>query len=454
MNPNIYIPDIWAIDYILAFTYIIIISLFFYAYQNKKADLDPAYKYYMKAFYIKIAGGLGFMVLTVYYWGGGDTYSYYNTGRDMLSYILEEPLKRYEILFTGAKNMNWYEYAFAYNRHQFLNSSANFTTVKITALINLISFQSYVVSTVIFSVLSFLGVWSTYFVFCKIYPHLRKQLFYGFFFIPSVILWGSGILKDTITLSSIGFIIYSFVNLVILKRKKGLSFFLIITATLTIAFIKPYILYILYPCLFIWVQSNLKSIIRSSFLRKFIAPVIAVVLITSSYFLTDQLSQSAGKYNLDQIENTLGGFRNWQTTVCWVKHQSGYSLGDMDFTTIGILKKVPASIEVTFFRPYLWEVYNPSTLLGAMEGTVLLVFVLYLVLKYRMSLFRLIIRNKNISFLVLFSLLFGVSVGISSYNFGALSRYKIPAQMFFVVALILIQDSRKAMDEEILKKKR
>ena len=445
-----YVPDIWAFDYILAFCYIVILSIIFYAYYRKKSQTDPNYEYFIKAFYIKIFGGLGFMFLTVYYWGGGDTYSYYNTGRDMLTYIIEDPLERYKLFFSSVDNMNWYKYKFAFNRHAFLNSSANFTTVKITALINLVCFQSYVVSTVIYSVLSFLGAWNMYYVFCKIYPHLRKPLFYAFFFIPSVILWGSGILKDTITLASVGFLVYSFMNIVIFKRKKWLSFVIIIIATITIASVKPYILYILYPCLFIWVQSNLKALIKSSFLRKLIAPIVAIALIVSSYFLTDQLSQSAGKYNLDRIEGTLEGFQTWHTTVSETKHQSGYTLGDMDYTTTGILKKIPAAIEVTFFRPYPWEVYNASTFLGAIEGTILVFFVIYLLFKYRLSLFRVISKNKDITFLLLFSILFGISVGISSYNYGALSRYKIPAQMFFVVALVLIVDKTNKENNSLL----
>lgn len=435
-----YVPDIWAFDYILAFCYIAILSLVFYAYQRKKSQNDPNYKYFMKAFYIKIAGGLGFMFLTVYYWGGGDTYSYYNTGRDLLTYILEDPTERFKLFFSSVENMNWYKYKFAYNRHAFLKSGANFATVKLTAIINLVCFQSYVASTVVFSVISFLGVWNMYYVFCKIYPHLKKQLFYGFFFIPSVILWGSGILKDTITLASVGFIVYSFMNLVLLKRKKFLSLLLIVIATFTIASIKPYILYVLYPCLFIWVQSNLKILVKNNFLRKLIAPFFALSLVISSYFLSQEISEGAGKYNIDQLENTLEGFQTWHTTVSETKHQSGYSLGDMDLTTMGVIKKIPAAIEVTFFRPYPWEVYNASTLLGAIEGVILLILCIWLVFKYRLSLLKLIVKNKDISFLLMFSILFGISVGISSYNFGALSRYKIPAQMFFVICLILIFD--------------
>ncbi len=448
MNPDRYIPDISAFDYFLALCYIVVFSFIAYAYYAKKSTSDPNFEYFMKAFYIKIAGGLGFMFLTVYYWGGGDTYSYFNTARDYLTFSLQDPEEGFRILRGSVENMNWYKYEFAFNRHNFLSTTASFTTVKITAIVNLFSLNSYVVSTVIFSGLSFLGVWNMYYLFCKIYPHLRKQLFYGFFFIPSVILWGSGILKDTITLASVGWLVYSFVNIILLKRKRFLSLIIIVIATVTVALIKPYILYVLYPCLFIWVQGNLKELITSNLIRQLIAPFIALSLIISSFFLAQQLSKSAGRYNLDRIETTMIGFQSWHTNVSESKHASGYTLGDMDFSTTGIMKKIPSAIAVTFYRPYLWEVSNASTLLGAIEGLVLLSFSLWLVFKFRLKLFRLIFRNSDISFLLLFALIFGVVVGLTSYNFGALSRYKMPSQMFYVIALILIADKTNLLPKK------
>ncbi|MCO6501333.1 MAG: hypothetical protein J5I47_13290 [Vicingus serpentipes] len=411
-----------------------------------KEDLD--YNYFMWALSVKLFGGLGFMLLTVYYWGGGDTYSYYNTARDFLRFSFENPEEGLKILFASSENMNWYKYKFAYNRHNFLATTTNFTTVKITTMVNLIGFNSYVVSTVIYSALSFLGIWNMYYLYSKMYPHLKKQLFYGFFFIPTVILWGSGILKDTITITCVAWIVYSFINIVILKRKKALSLIIIIATTLTIAYIKPYILYVLYPCLFIWVQSNLKALITSSLIRRLIAPFIALTLIISSYFLAQELSKGAGRYSLDQVENTLEGFQTWHTTVSETKNQASYTLGDNDFTTFGIIKKIPSAIAVTFFRPYPWEITNASTLLASIEGLILFFFSLWLVLKYRLKLFQLIFQNKDILFLLLFALLFGVVVGITSYNFGALSRYKIPAQMFYVVALILITDKTSSLPQD------
>ena len=173
-----------------------------------------------------------------------------------------------------------------------------------------------------------------------------------------------------------------------------------------------------------------------------ISPFIAIVLIVSSFFLSKELSRNAGKYDVNKLEATLEGFQSWHETLAETKDQSGYSLGTMELSPKGVLKKVPAAIEVTFFRPYLWEVRNASTFLGAIEGFVLLIMVLRLLLKLRLKFFKIIYRNKDILFLMIFSILFAVMVGISSYNFGALSRYKMPAQMFFVLALILINNEK------------
>lgn len=445
MNPNSYIPDIWALDYIIAVFYILIIYIAAFVYRSRKMETDDNYFYFLWALSIKIFGGVGFLLLTVYYWGGGDTYSYWNTANDFTAYFFESPMDGFKIFFKSASEMNWYEYKFAYNRHQFLRSTDTFTTVKITAIINMLSFRSFVVTTVVFSTLSFLGIWSMYYTFCKVYPHLRKQLFFAFFFIPSVILWGSGILKDTITISSVCLLVYSFMNIIILKRKKMPSIVLIIFSTLTIAYLKPYILYVLYPALFIWVQSNLKELIPSDLFRKLMKPFIALVLLTSSYFLAQKLSQNAGRYNVNNLERTLEGFQSWHTTVGEISEQSSYTLGDMNFSPLGILQKVPAALAVTFFRPYPFEIKNASMLLGSAEGLVLIFFTLSLILRFRMKLFRLIYKNKDVLFLLIFALIFGVVVGISSYNFGALSRYKLPSQMFFVIALVLINDKTKRL---------
>mgnify|MGYP001254835802 CR=1 FL=1 len=73
----------------------------------------------------------------------------------------------------------------------------------------------------------------------------------------------------------------------------------------------------------------------------------------------------------EKIEKTLVGFQSWHEYLAETRDQSGYTLGEVEFTPLGILKKSPAALNVTFFRPYLWEARNLPTLLGAIEGLIL-----------------------------------------------------------------------------------
>ena len=47
-------------------------------------------------------------------------------------------------------------------------------------------------------------------------------------------------------------------------------------------------------------------------------------------------------------------------------------------------------------------------------------------------------KNPSVQFFLIFTIIFAFAVGISSYNFGALSRYRIPCLPFYILALVLI----------------
>ena len=47
-------------------------------------------------------------------------------------------------------------------------------------------------------------------------------------------------------------------------------------------------------------------------------------------------------------------------------------------------------------------------------------------------------KDPNLLFFITFSLIFAFAVGISTYNFGALSRYKIPCLPFFGAFLLIV----------------
>ena len=122
-----------------------------------------------------------------------------------------------------------------------------------------------------------------------------------------------------------------------------------------------------------------------------------------------------------------------------------YTLGDFDYSPAGMLRKLPLAINVTLFRPYLWEVNNPVMLLSALESLALFLFTLYVFYKRGVgATFKAIGSNPFLLFCFVFSLSFAFAVGIATYNFGSLVRYKIPLLPFYVAALLVLLSRKGA----------
>lgn len=87
------------------------------------------------------------------------------------------------------------------------------------------SFQSYFASAILVATITYGGLWKLYQTFLLEFPSLKKQLAIACLFIPSCVFWGSGIMKDSFTLSAVGWFTYSFYHFFILKKRK-FSFFI------------------------------------------------------------------------------------------------------------------------------------------------------------------------------------------------------------------------------------
>ena len=156
------------------------------------------------------------------------------------------------------------------------------------------------------------------------------------------------------------------------------------------------------------------------------------------------LASQSDKWSPDQFQKRAHDMQWWHTTVVELYGDEGggshYSLGDEDFSIFGIIRKTPLAINVALFRPYLWEAHSPVMLLSAIESLIFLFMTIRLVLKTGpIRLYALAISNPVITFTLVFSLIFAFGVGFTSYNFGALVRYKIPCMPFYLITLQLFR---------------
>lgn len=431
------VEGISLLDFLLSALYIIVILIIA---NLVKPKTNAAYaQYYMKYVGIKIVFAILFAVLYIYYFKGGDTFLYFRGGNYIIDQILYNPGNILNILFDDFDNLK----NLKYSKDQFLliyfRGGDILLTSKLIAPFNFITYNSYLTSSILFTSFTAIGVWKLYTTLCKIYPSLYKQFAIGILFFPTIAFWGSGILKDPITIMCVGLIFHSFYN--ISKGEKiMLSVLLVIVSSYLCLVLKPYILYLFIPSMLLWLQSRISTQIKSPTVRVLTVIFLSATFFLSGFFLINVISQSAGKYSLENVQQVAEGFQSWHTYLAETRNQSGYSLGEFEFTLTGILTKSPQAFFVTYYRPFLLtEATNFSLVFEGIQTMILLILTIYTILKVGfLNFFRLIISNPDVRVFMLFAVLFGITVGITSYNFGALARYKIPGLPFFTASLAII----------------
>jgi hypothetical protein len=321
--------------------------------------------------------------------------------------------------------------------------------IRIAAIIDLLTYSSYSATALFFAFYSFIGSWLLFLTFYKRYQHLHFWIAIGCLFIPSVFFWGSGLLKDTLVMGGLGIIAWSLDGLLIEKRISVLKFVLLLLAIWSVFSLKKFILQAYLPSIIIWIYlSNLHQI-RSTVLRLMVFPFVIILSVVGAYYATIKIGENDKRYSIENLVNTS------QVTARDIRFQSGrlagsgYELSEyLDGTLGNGLRLAPEAINVTLFRPYLWEVKNPLMLMSALENLVFLLVTLYIVLRRGYGAITKVF-NPEVAFCFIFSITYAFAVGVSTYNFGTLSRYKIPLMPFYFVGLVILYDlvSPKKVEE-------
>jgi hypothetical protein len=82
-------------------------------------------------------------------------------------------------------------------------------------------------------------------------------------------------------------------------------------------------------------------------------------------------------------------------------------------------------------------------LMSALENTFMILLTLRILLLLGPSIFVRISSNPVLVFSFVFSIFFAFALGITTANFGALVRYKIPAIPFFLSMLYILENQAK-----------
>jgi len=395
-------------------------------------------KYFIPALTLKIVGAiaLGILYHTLY---SGDTNNYFDQAGVVYHAFGDSFAAGWELVTTRGDvtpaiskyvaQMMW-----------FGRGNNEYFVVRVASVFSLLSFHTYTVIAVLFAAITFSGMWAMYMTFAKIRPQAYKELAVAVFFLPSVFFWGSGLLKDSLCLGALGWLFYAFYRGAI-ERKNLLRCVLVGAGAMGVIFaMKIYILLAFLPPALLWVFNESTRDIRSTAVRWLVKPLfLGVGGLVAAYAIV-QLSAADARFNIDNIGAQSKLTADYLQQVSKTEKGSGYNIGVQDGSIGSMVKLAPQAVIVSLFRPFLWEARNPTMALSALEAT----YFLFLTLRifWRVGFFKTISAISRMPILTLcfvFSLIFAISVGISSGNFGTLVRYKIPLMPFYLAGLYILQ---------------
>ncbi|MBO9681975.1 MAG: hypothetical protein J7502_04800 [Flavisolibacter sp.] len=429
--------SIW--DFILAPVYLIVLTYIAKKQRDKKYPVGhPLRNYYLKGLNVKFIGAIFIALVYEFYYHGGDTFNYFyhsqvinsafgDSFSTWLNLILRRSPDTDPSMYNYVSQMYWYR------------DPSTYTVSALGAIVGLFCGTTYIPIALIFAFASYSGIWAMFQTFARLYPKMHKPLAYAFLFIPSTFVWGSALFKDTVCMFGLGWLTYCTFRIFVDRDLSFKNFFLLALGFYLVATIKIYIIMAYLPALGFWLLMNYSKKIRIAGLRWILNLGFVAIIAFAFIYAAQQFAAELNEYSLENIAKKAQKTQLWITYVSETTEGSAYDIGKLDGTLPNMLSKFPQAVNVTLYRPYIWESKKPIVLLSALEALAFLI--LTLVIFFRMGIikvFRKIFADPNLTFFLIFTLIFAFAVGISTGNFGSLSRYKIPCMPFFGSLLLIL----------------
>jgi hypothetical protein len=269
-------------------------------------------------------------------------------------------------------------------------------------------------------------------------PEIDNKLAWAILYFPSPLFWGGGISKDTFTYMATALFVYSAHRFFILKSREITNIAFLLISSWLILSIKPYIFLILFPGGLLWIFYDKLTRIKSAFISFIVFPVMILAVSLLSFYVLSSLGGSMSKFSLDRAFETAAVTSNDLKQSYY--GGASFDIGNYDGTIGGMFKLFLPALNAGLFRPYIFEARNAVNLVAGLENLFLFGFTFALLFQTRFKgTFKIIARNPIILFCIIFSILFGFMIGLTTSNFGALVRFKIPLIPFYVSALFLIR---------------
>jgi len=389
---------------------------------------------------IKLFAGIALALIYTYYYTDrqtSDIYKYFDDGEIIYQTLFSSPLEYFQIIFgfsndnqsineVLAKTNYWYK------PFESVIYNDNRTIIKYNALVRTFSFGSIGVHTTILCFLSFFGLTAIYKICIRKMKDKKKELLFAIYLLPSVLFWGSGLLKEGILLFALGGFLYFYFKIIheSIQIKNIISFILF---AILLFHSKIYVLFALIPALVAYLTCKIyksgNPIIKHTILYTFL-----FILAMNIHLIIPEINI------LDVIIKKQYDFIN---VALLSKAGSYYQIPILESNAFSFISIFPNSVFNVLFRPSLFDISSPIILLAAIENIIII-----LIIAFCLAFFKWKPKHLNFTlFCIGFVLiLFGI-IGMTTPILGALVRYKIPGLPFLMIFFIFYYNKAKALNK-------
>ncbi len=389
------------------------------------------------AWWVQLAAALfNILFFAFYYRYGGDAYFYFDLARKIWHHLWEEPHLFWSLLFKDLKALAQADliYLFGTSDRRAIQMGRYALPFFVAGL------GFYTPTTVLISTLSFAGKWWLLSALGaslsqEAWEAIRDRVALAVFLLPSALFWTSSLQKETFVVAMLGLTVWAIHR----SRRLIWTWPLVLLALHIISQLKPWTTYFLLMgglmavLVAFWKMPYFK---RDPFVR-----LLGIAIILTALFIFAYLGMREVLLQLyEYFTEKAYGFQTWHTYLAQTRGQSAYRLWSIpsfkDVRLQNLIIAIPEALVTALYRPFPWEMRKFSHLLVLPEN-LWLFYVSLQVFKNLTDFWRFQWQHPLRIGLAFFALTFLYVVGLISFNFGALVRYRVPAYLI-IVALMAI----------------
>lgn len=400
----------------------------------------PEYKYYIPNILVKIFFGIAYGVFYVFIYEGGDTVAYFDTATTLNNLFFKSPELYFEQMFSPPSSFQYstfFDATTGYPPSWIYREPEGFFVAKVISILSFFTLKSYFAMTIIISSIAAHASWKLYRLVRSYNFSKENLLAISILFLPSVNFWCSGVSKDSIVFIASIYMVYNAFKLMSSKHKSSfVNYITLFLMAFLIYHIRSFILIAIIIPIFFSISARIVKKLGGGNMAvvafRTIVIIIGVLGIGRSFILQSEQDFLSSNSALQEASIIQKDFQSND-----IYGDKKYDLGEVEFTSVGLLKVMPLAVVTGIFRPFIWEALSPTLLMNGLESIIFIYFTYFFFRRNFFKKWKFIRGHEFLIFCLIFVLIIGFMTGMTSILYGVLVRLRAPLLPFLCVLLIL-----------------